>query len=421
MRLVRFSGFLQDSVAARLGLLRSLTLILSCLLFARPVFAQQSSDIAAIRGEVTRLRQELDALEARLAALEGNSPPLSVTAQPAQLPEPQTAAPAGGLAAASKVFNPDTSVLTNFVGVAGKNPASDQPSLQLTEVEAAFQADVDPYARADFFLSAGPEGLEVEEGFLTFTTLPGHLLLKVGKMRAQFGKVNTLHTHLMPTADRPLVTENLVGGEEGISDSGLSLSKLIANPFLYVEATGEVFRGNSNVFQSPQRSKLNYVGRLRVYRDLTEGSNLDVGGSVASGPTNIGPGLSKQLVGFDATFRYRPLRRSIYKRFQARTELFWSRQNMPLAAQQRAFGYYGLGEYQFARRWYFGGRYDESERALDAALRDRGGSLFLTYWPSEFSQLRGQYRRTNYGEGVNANELLFQASFAIGAHGAHVF
>ena len=39
-------------------------------------------------------------------------------------------------------------------------------------------------------------------------------------MRAQFGKVNTLHTHAMPTADRPLVTENLVGGEEGISDSG---------------------------------------------------------------------------------------------------------------------------------------------------------------------------------------------------------
>ena len=35
-------------------------------------------------------------------------------------------------------------------------------------------------------------------------------------MRAQFGKVNTLHTHALPTVDRPLVTENLVGGEEGL-------------------------------------------------------------------------------------------------------------------------------------------------------------------------------------------------------------
>src|SRR4029453_9496919 len=86
---------------------------------------------------------------------------------------------ASAAAASSKVFNPDTSVLANFVGVGGRNAASDQPSLQLTEVEVAFQAVVDPYARADFFLSAGPEGLEVEEGFITFTTLPANFLLKV--------------------------------------------------------------------------------------------------------------------------------------------------------------------------------------------------------------------------------------------------
>ena len=344
---------------------------------------------------------------------------MSVTPVPPPLPVTNDAG--GSAASNSKVFNPDTSVLANFVGVAGKNPVSDQPSLQLTEVELALQAVVDPYARADFFLSAGPDGLEVEEGFVTFTTLPANLLLKVGKMRAQFGKVNTLHTHVMPTADRPLVTQNLVGGEEGISDSGVSLSKLLPNPILFVEATGEVFRGHSNVFQSSERSKLNYVGRLRAYRDVTEGTNLDFGTSFASGPSGLGSGLTRQLLGFDATFRYRPLRRAIYKRFQARTELIWSRQRFPNAARQDAFGYYGLGEYQFARRWYFGGRYDQSERAAEASLQDTGGSLFLTYWPSEFSQIRGQYRRTNYDEGVKANELLFQFSFAIGAHGAHVF
>src|SRR6185295_4352357 len=102
-------------------------------------------------------------------------------------------------------------------------------TMQLTEAEAAFQAIVDPYAKADFFLSASPEGLEVEEGYITFNSLPAGLLLKVGKMRAQFGKVNTMHTHILPWADRPLVMQNLVGGEEGISDAGASLSKLIPN------------------------------------------------------------------------------------------------------------------------------------------------------------------------------------------------
>ena len=50
-----------------------------------------------------------------------------------------------------------------------------------------------------------------------------------------------------------------------------------------------------------------------------------------------------------------------------------------------------------------------------------GGSLMLTYWPSEFSQVRGQYRRTKYATGRPANEFLFQFQFSIGAHGAHPF
>ena len=51
----------------------------------------------------------------------------------------------------------------------------------------------------------------------------------------------------------------------------------------------------------------------------------------------------------------------------------------------------------------------------------RGGSFYVTFWPSEFNQVRGQYRRTKYGDGVTANEFLFQLNFSIGAHGAHVF
>ena len=58
---------------------------------------------------------------------------------------------------------------------------------------------------------------------------------------------------------------------------------------------------------------------------------------------------------------------------------------------------------------------------LAALAQDTGGSLVLTYWPSEFSQIRGQLRRTRYGENLTANELLFQFQFSIGAHGAHPF
>jgi hypothetical protein len=398
------------------------------LLLPRPAAAQAQPDAKALQEQIDQLKKEfgdrIAALEAKLAEAQ------AAAAQPTPAPAPppvDTGTAAQAAVSNSKVFNPDISLIGNFLGVAGKNDHSDQPTFGLSEVEAAFQAVVDPYARADFYLSASPEGLEVEEGFVTFNTLPAGLLLKAGKMRAEFGKVNRLHTHALPWADRPLVSQNLLGGEEGISLPGVSLSRLIQNSALFLEATGEAYFGSSEVFASSleDKSKLTYVGRLRGYRDITEGSNLDIGGSYAFGPSaqvvNDADNSSTELIGVDATFRYRPLRRAIYRRFQARTELVWSRPHTNGVAGERAFGMFGSGEYQFARRWFAGARYDRSAQPLDPSLVDTGGSFYLTFWPSEFNQIRGQYRRTNYGDGIKANEFLFQMNFSIGAHGAHVF
>ena len=133
----------------------------------------------------------------------------------------------------------------------GQNTIDPRPALQLEEAEVSLQAVVDPYARADFFLAASPEGLEVEEGFITFPTLPGGLLAKVGKLKAQFGKANTLHTprHAVgrPAARR---SSNLLGGDEGLNDSGISVSRLILNPVMFLEATGEIYHGQNDLFTS---------------------------------------------------------------------------------------------------------------------------------------------------------------------------
>ncbi len=437
-----------------------LPLVVALLCLAIPASAQTqvapSQTAADLRAELERLQQAVKALQEKVAALEQQQAAAPVAAPPAAAPAPVTppeqppaappaapqqppaagvavppgAAGAGGpegalpvygnVSALSKIFNPDMAVIGNFVGAAGKNDIAPLPALLLPEAEASFQAIVDPYARADFFLSASPEGLEIEEGFITFPTLPGGLLMKVGKMKAQFGKVNTLHAHVLPWVDTPLPMVNLLGGEEGLNDSGISVSKLIMNPYLFLEATGEVYQGNNDLFTSHKRGNLAYVGRLRGYRDITESTNLDVGTSFTYGHNDAGPDFTTKVYGIDATLRYRPLRRAIYKRFIGRTELFWSRRQQE-PAQANAFGAYISGEYQFARRWFAGARYDWSDRATDSSLQDKSGSLLLTYWPSEFSQIRGQFRRTKYAEGVDANEVLFQFLFSIGAHGAHVF
>jgi hypothetical protein len=424
-----------------------------------PSASAQAPALAAqeLRDEIERLRKDFEALrqqydtriaglETRLSALEGQpaaparagtapsgqpgtgAPPVA-GGPPTEVQVPPAAAGAGGpagalpvygnVSAASKIFNPDVAVIGNFLGAAGTNPVEPSPALDMEEVETSLQAIVDPYARGDFFLAVSPDGIDIEEGFITFTALPGGLLAKVGKMRGAFGKVNALHTHALPWTDRPLVTRNLVGGDEGISDAGISVSKLLLNPWFFLEATGEVYRGESSVFAAHEPSDLSYGARVRGYRDLSEASNLDVGTSFAYGHNEFGSEFTTSLLGVDATFRYRPLQRAIYRQLLARTELVWSRGEAPFATGT-SFGMFASGEYQFARRWFAGARFDYAERAFDPASSDKGGSLLVTFWPSEFSQVRGQYRRTRYAN-ETADEFLFQVLFSIGAHGAHVF
>jgi hypothetical protein len=410
-----------------------------------PVRAQEASEVQVLREEIDRLRAELEAARrdytARLDALEAAfasradaasapaQPPAEAAAAQAAVPVPPGAAGAGGPAGAlpvygnvnalSKIFNPDIAVVGDVLGAAGENVVRPSPAFELREAELSLQAIVDPYARADVFVGVGPDGVDLEEGFVTFPTLPGGFLARFGKVRAAFGKINLLHGHVLPWADRPLVTENLLGGEEAIAPAGASVARLVPNPWTFLELTGEVFGGDSGVFTAPSPKDLTFVGHLRGYQDLSEASNVDFGASIAYGHNDAGADATTRLVGIDATFRYRPLRRARDRRLQARTELVWSRRSE--AGGTTAFGAFGSAEYQIARRWFAGVRLDYSERALDPETRDTGTSWLLTFWPSEFSQLRGQYRRTRYEESYTAHELLFQVLFSIGAHGAHAF
>ena len=410
-----------------------LTLI-SFVLLMTPVAQAQTSDqelAARLKALEDRVRQ----LEAELAAVRAAQQPPAPAVVAAGAPATATApagppgAPAtqlpvygGASAAASKIFNPDISVIGNFTGAVGRNSVRPERALQMRETEVGFQAIIDPFARGDVFFDFSEEGVDLEEGYITFTSLPAGLLARVGKFRSTFGVVNTKHNDALPWIDRPLVNENLLGGEEGLNDASLSLSRLLPAPKnVFLEATVEVGRGDSaDVWESSQRSDVSLLGHLRGYGDLTEETNLDLGFSYGRGHNDLGSSFVTDLYGVDATVRWKPLRRAIYHSFRARTELVWSRRREPLTTQS-ALGMYTSAEYRLNRRWTVGGRFDWSERAREANLTDKGFSAILTYWPSEFSQVRWQYRFADYAEGKTGNELLFQFLFVMGAHGAHPF
>jgi hypothetical protein len=319
--------------------------------------------------------------------------------------------------AVSKLFNPDISVIGNVVAHGGGDNPEERDSIALQEAELSLEAAVDPYAKAKFFIGYSDEEVAVEEGYIQFVALPWDLTAKAGKMKASFGKFNPTHFHSWSSIDTPLVSSTFFG-DEGLADSGVSVSKLIPAGAFFVEATAEAFDGSvEEVFEPESSSDLFYNARLRAYRDLSENSNLDLGASFATG-TLPETGERSRFAGADVSYRWKPLARAIYRSLLARGELIVNDRD---DQDESALGWYASADYQFARRWIAGVRLDSVERPDDPSVTDRGQSLMLTFRPSEFSLIRGQYRRTDYGDGFEADEVLLQIQFGIGAHGAHPF
>ena len=422
------------------------------LFIATPLFAQsQDERIRQLEQKLDDLVRQTSELRAQIDQLKSGAPapapqpaeaedltkievePASVQTTPTAAAQPSTTSLTDVQTinnqvnpGASKVFNPDISVIGNFFGKAGQqNPfefgpdrADMRQTLQLDEAEVSFQAFVDPYAKANFFLSATPTGLEVEEGYAQFVTLPFDLTAKAGKFKAQFGKANTWHTHVRPWVDQPLVIHNFFGDEQ-LADSGVSLSKVFPNSAnVYVEATGEVFRGDvENVFQHDNQNDLFYNAHLKAFRDITENSNVEIGTSYARGTLDS---ASNQFGGIDFTYRWKPLMRGLYRGFIGRVEAIV---NDRPGVDRHLKGFFASGDYQLGQRWFTGLRIDAADRFVDGSplATDEGAAATLTFWPSEFSQIRGELRRIRYGNARTINELLFQLQFAIGAHGAHTF
>ncbi|HSS78481.1 MAG TPA: hypothetical protein VLV54_17275 [Thermoanaerobaculia bacterium] len=429
----------------------ALTLALGLWLPATPLAAQTPAPtpqapapdpVAALRAQLDALKAEYEQriadLEKRLTELQtaqGPAPaPAAATAEapapppsvpPAEIPAAQVAAAPSGEGGASQIsnyFNPSISVIGNFLAVGGQNHTENLPSAELRESELGIQAIVDPYARADFFLSFGEHDVAVEEGFVTFTSLPESLLAKVGRMRVAFGKANTLHLHVLPWPDEPLPVVNLLGGEEGWIGTGVSVARLFPVGDTFTEGTLQIFRGDSEgLFNGQRRSDLAYNGHYRVFKDLTDSTNIDLGLSYGVGPNGTSASALTRLEGLDAIYRWKPLQTSTYRSFTFRGEVYRSLRDQP-GGVQTAVGWYVSGDYQLAKRWFVGARLEASDHADDAARRDTGEAAILTFWPSEFSQLRAELRRRHYSlTDETANELLLQLQFAIGAHGAHPF
>jgi hypothetical protein len=364
--------------------------------------------------------------EQELEALLGTGTP---QAKPS--PETRAAFTLGSIGGPGQSFNPDISLNGDFVAAySNREGGAVDDEFLLRELEIGFSGAVDPYTRADMIVTVGREDGEfkadLEEAYLTFLQLPYNLQARAGKFRAEFGRANPIHLHAVPWIDYPFVIRRYFG-DEVLFGTGAELSWLIPNPWnQYMGLTYELFNNdNDTIFAGQEGDDFTHLLRFKTSRDLSPASTVDLGTSIATAPNDGGHGGHRATVGgVDLTYHWKPKGQGLYRSFLWQSEAYASHTET-WHGGETAWGMYSAAEYQFARRWKLGLRYDNTELPNRSSRHERGYSTYLTYLQSEFLFWRLGYIYTdrNFEEDGNSDDqqVLLQLNWTLGAHPAHKF
>jgi hypothetical protein len=358
---------------------------------------------------------------------QGGSKAAAASAQAQPAPGSGPAGPqggAGGNPMARLLLLPDISAIGSFAGVldnydvATRSPReglfgpNSKPTPLFDELELGLQSIIDPYARADIFISFTPGGVDVEEAYLTTLSLPGGLQVKAGKFFSPFGRQNQQHPHVQEFVDAPLARGRLVAAET-LSGPGVEVAWLAPLPwFAELHLAGQ---GTAPTEEDPER--LTGVARLLQYFPLGEATTIGIGVSAARRDEGS-PGAFRDLGVADAYLRWRSLGTRAYVTLQG--ELYKRR-------FRNAEGEDGTGGYAqlFLRPgayFGYGVRYDDAPAAGDAAPgRERRYGAVAAWLPSEFQRIRLQVSYDRVPDGRSGIEAILGLEIGIGSHGAHPF
>lgn len=323
------------------------------------------------------------------------------------------------------------------------------------EVEVNLFGRIDPWAegvvRFEFAeeFEDGQRATEAHlaEAYLTLLTLPFGTQLRLGQMPVRFGLLSPLHREALPQIDAPNVLTRFLG-EEQFRETGAELSWVAPLPF-FLEGLVGVFNGdNETSFGYGKISQPLVTGRLRTFFELGDFGAIQLGASVANGDT--AERRRNTLFGFDAKYKYKPESWQHPLLTVMGEAIFQSRrvnvlgedtngdgvQDTPDETRIRdRWGWYVGGELQpFRSGWlsrFAGGfRYDWTEFPTQRGHEWAVGP-YLAFSPSEFLRFRIGYKHTerdkrdgftdNESSARKVAEILFQATFFLGAHPAHPF
>lgn len=364
-----------------------------------------------------------------------------------------------GLAATAGagVINPDISIIGQPLATwtdDPTNPERKRVRLDAGETELVFDAYLNPYSRGFFTLALGEEGLELEEGFFTLVRgLPLGLNLKGGKYRAGFGKLNPLHGHTYPFAERFRLLSAYLPGEESLNETGLQLSERIPSPGeSSVVASIDWLQGDSFRVERedsgvaddplavdpqadrPGESRGAVLGRVSAFAPVGERSGLELGLSGTSGTNNVAAATRTTVWGVDAKLKLWNSERS-YLLLQAealkldREDATWVEGVGYAAASTDPWGFYLYGDYNFNTRWNVGASYEQFQQPAAEQLTDRAFGLFAGFsLMEETTAFRLGWERYQPDTPADATEdsdavntVTLRVIYSMGPHKAHQF
>jgi len=336
----------------------------------------------------------------------------------------------------SNLSNPSIGVNGLFLGQVA--PDLDEAyGFQFQAAEVSFISVVDPYWTFTANITFTPDEVDPEEVWARTTSIP-NIGLKVGKMRAAFGKQGQLHAHAFPFVQAPVISSNTIG-EEGFKDAGLEASWLLPGPW-YFELIGAVYQAMDPSEESPldvgstDHSNVPFGGRFRGQFDLSDETTLEVGVSGLSGKGT--DEYRHSTYGADITFRNVPARQSNARGWILTGEYIEKGTDADGSFHREAHGWFASAQVRFTQRWWAGVRGEQSFDSYTDVLidPDTGDAMAgdvnrvsanVAWTPSEFSYIRLEYSyaQADAGNGFEPTDqrVMLQFDFTIGYHPAHAY
>jgi hypothetical protein len=354
------------------------------------------------------------------------------------------------------VINPNLSVIGQpFIRWADdpSDPAQKRAVLDPGEVETVFDAYLNPYAYGTFVLSLGEEGMELEEGYFQLLRgLPLGLAVKGGKYRAGFGKLNPMHPHAYPFAERFRVLSSYLPGDESLNETGVSLSGRIPAPGDFsLTASGDWLQGDTfriereatgassdplNLGEGDRADQPRpaFLGRLSGFAQIGERSGLEVGLSATEGTNNVAASARTSVFGGDVKAKLWTSANA-YLLVQAealhleRDDAGWDSTSEAYSkAKIKSTGGYVYADYNFKTRYNVGAAYERYQQPTADQTWDQAFKVFAGFaLLEETTAFRIDWDHFSAGtpEGLeelpDVNTVTFRVIFSMGPHKAHQF